>query len=94
MSLRAKHLGAAGVVIDGSVRDLQEHRDLGFPVSFIVLQIEKISFSHYCCLALRSYARNDRWRSRLLSLANQRPRSTAIFDPRGYHQPQRLYNCR
>ncbi|CAM1511176.1 Fc.00g086890.m01.CDS01 [Cosmosporella sp. VM-42] len=32
MSLRAKHLGAKGVIIDGSVRDLQEHRDAGFPV--------------------------------------------------------------
>ena len=36
MSLRAKHLGANGVVIDGSVRDLQEHRDLGYPVSRIL----------------------------------------------------------
>jgi regulator of RNase E activity RraA len=33
MSLRAKVLGAAGVIIDGRVRDLQEHRDLEFPVS-------------------------------------------------------------
>ncbi|KAF2135835.1 uncharacterized protein K452DRAFT_322830 [Aplosporella prunicola CBS 121167] len=32
MSLRAQHSGAAGVVVDGRVRDLQEHRDLGFPV--------------------------------------------------------------
>lgn len=32
MSLRAKALGAAGVVIDGRLRDLQEHRDLGFPM--------------------------------------------------------------
>jgi regulator of RNase E activity RraA len=32
MSLRAQALGAAGVVIDGRLRDLQEHRDLGFPV--------------------------------------------------------------
>ncbi|KAF7547234.1 hypothetical protein G7Z17_g7873 [Cylindrodendrum hubeiense] len=32
MSLRAKHLGASGVVIDGSVRDVQEHRDLQFPL--------------------------------------------------------------
>lgn len=31
MSLRAQALGAAGVVIDGRLRDLQEHRDLGFP---------------------------------------------------------------
>lgn len=33
MSLRAKYLGAAGVVMDGSLRDIQEHRDLEFPVS-------------------------------------------------------------
>ncbi|KAL1844769.1 hypothetical protein VTK73DRAFT_1824 [Phialemonium thermophilum] len=32
MSLRARHLGARGVVIDGFLRDLQEHRDLGFPL--------------------------------------------------------------
>ncbi|KAM5350406.1 hypothetical protein ACJ41O_006911 [Fusarium nematophilum] len=32
MSLRAKYLGARGVVIDGYLRDLQEHRDLDFPV--------------------------------------------------------------
>lgn len=36
MSLRAQHLGAAGVVIDGRLRDLQEHRDLGFPVSITI----------------------------------------------------------
>lgn len=33
MSMRAKYLGAAGVVIDGKFRDLQEHRNLEFPVS-------------------------------------------------------------
>lgn len=32
MSLRARALGAAGVVIDGRVRDLGEHRALNFPV--------------------------------------------------------------
>lgn len=32
MSLRAQILGAKGVIIDGRVRDVQEHRDLGFPV--------------------------------------------------------------
>lgn len=32
MSLRAKYLKAEGVVIDGRLRDLQEHRDLEFPV--------------------------------------------------------------
>jgi regulator of RNase E activity RraA len=34
MSLRAQILGAAGVIVDGRVRDLQEHRDLGFPACY------------------------------------------------------------
>ncbi|KAI5273149.1 RraA-like protein [Aureobasidium subglaciale] len=32
MSTRAKHLGAQGVVIDGNFRDLNEHREMDFPV--------------------------------------------------------------
>ncbi|KAF2972629.1 hypothetical protein GQX73_g886 [Xylaria multiplex] len=32
MSLRAQYLGAVGVVIDGRLRDLQEHRSLCFPI--------------------------------------------------------------
>lgn len=32
MSARAKYCGAAGTVVDGSFRDLQEHRDLEYPV--------------------------------------------------------------
>ena len=32
MSTRAKHLGAAGTIVDGRIRDLQEHRDLEYPV--------------------------------------------------------------
>jgi len=32
MSTRAQHSGAVGTVIDGRLRDLQEHRDLNFPV--------------------------------------------------------------
>ncbi|KAH0372936.1 RraA-like protein, partial [Aureobasidium melanogenum] len=32
MSTRAKYLGAQGVVVDGNFRDLNEHRDMGFPV--------------------------------------------------------------
>ncbi|KAH8592213.1 ribonuclease E inhibitor RraA/Dimethylmenaquinone methyltransferase [Bisporella sp. PMI_857] len=32
MSTRAKHLGAQGVIIDGNFRDVNEHRDLGFPL--------------------------------------------------------------
>ncbi|KAF7532984.1 hypothetical protein G7054_g7469 [Neopestalotiopsis clavispora] len=32
MSLRAKYLDAAGVIIDGRLRDLQEHQDIKFPV--------------------------------------------------------------
>lgn len=33
MALRAQQIGAAGAVVDGRLRDLQEHRDLEFPVS-------------------------------------------------------------
>ncbi|KAI4858802.1 RraA-like protein [Hypoxylon rubiginosum] len=32
MSTRANYLGASGVVIDGRIRDVNEHRELGFPV--------------------------------------------------------------
>ncbi|CAK7268516.1 hypothetical protein SEPCBS57363_003133 [Sporothrix epigloea] len=32
MSTRARYRGAVGTVIDGRLRDLQEHRDLGYPV--------------------------------------------------------------
>ncbi|KAL6719745.1 hypothetical protein ACLMJK_001666 [Lecanora helva] len=32
MSNRAKYLNAAGTIVDGRIRDLQEHRDLGYPV--------------------------------------------------------------
>ena len=32
MSRRAKYSGAAGTVVDGRIRDLQEHRQLGFGV--------------------------------------------------------------
>ena len=35
MSTRAKYLGAQGVVIDGNFRDINEHRELNFPVSLI-----------------------------------------------------------
>lgn len=34
MSTRAQHLGAKGVIVDGRVRDLNEHREMGFPVRF------------------------------------------------------------
>jgi regulator of RNase E activity RraA len=34
MSTRAQYLGAQGVVVDGNVRDLNEHRKMGFPVRF------------------------------------------------------------
>lgn len=33
MSTRAKYLGAEAVVIDGRFRDLEEHKELQFPVS-------------------------------------------------------------
>jgi regulator of RNase E activity RraA len=35
MSARAKSKGVQGVVIDGRVRDLNEHRQMNFPVTNI-----------------------------------------------------------
>jgi len=35
MSTRAKASGAVGSVIDGRFRDVQEQRDLGYPVSTV-----------------------------------------------------------
>ena len=32
MSNRAKYSGAAGAIVDGRIRDLQEHRGLEYPV--------------------------------------------------------------
>lgn len=32
MSNRAQYLGAVGTIVDGRIRDLQEHRDLDYPV--------------------------------------------------------------
>ena len=32
MSTRAQYSGAVGTIVDGRIRDLQEHRDLGYPV--------------------------------------------------------------
>ena len=33
MSTRARYLNAAGTIVDGRIRDLQEHRELNYPVS-------------------------------------------------------------
>lgn len=46
MSNRAKYLGAVGTVIDGRLRDLQEHRDLNYPVSQPIVSILKIYAAH------------------------------------------------
>ena len=35
MSTRAQYSQAAGTVVDGRIRDVQEHRDLQFPVSLL-----------------------------------------------------------
>lgn len=33
MTTRASHLGAAGVIVDGRIRDITEHQEAKFPVS-------------------------------------------------------------
>ena len=50
MSLRAQYLKAGGVVIDGHLRDLQEHRDISFPVSHTVSL--KIPLTTNYCVAI------------------------------------------
>lgn len=52
MTLRAQALGAAGVVIDGRVRDLGEHRTLKFPVCFPYLT--GVIFTDSCQLFAKS----------------------------------------
>lgn len=37
MSQRARASGAVGSIIDGRFRDLQEQRELGFPVSNLII---------------------------------------------------------
>lgn len=34
MSLRAQTLGAVGTVVNGRIRDLNEHREIGYPVRY------------------------------------------------------------
>ncbi len=36
MSTRAKKLGAKGAIVDGSFRDIMEHKELGFPVRILL----------------------------------------------------------
>lgn len=42
MSNRAKASGAVGTVVDGRIRDLQEHRDLNYPVRFFRLALASL----------------------------------------------------
>ena len=35
MSTRARYLGAAGTIVDGRIRDLQEHQDLEYTVRYV-----------------------------------------------------------
>ncbi len=42
MSTRAQILGSQGVVIDGYFRDINEQKDLKFPVSIILFTLEVI----------------------------------------------------
>jgi regulator of RNase E activity RraA len=55
MSARAKAKGANGVVIDGRVRDLNEHRQMQFPVMFhLVVLIVPNTFVGVCKIAFNS----------------------------------------
>lgn len=47
MSTRASALRAGGAVVDGRIRDINEHRELGFPVSLLSLTSSKL-ISGFC----------------------------------------------
>lgn len=47
MSTRASALRAGGAVVDGRIRDINEHRELGFPVSFSSITSSKL-ISGFC----------------------------------------------
>lgn len=72
MTMRAQYLGAAGTIIDGKLRDLQEHRELEYPVSCDPLtQIEHrllLTDGTECCE-----------RSLLAMLAQQRRRRLLVL---------------
>ncbi|KAJ5648275.1 RraA-like protein [Penicillium lividum] len=46
MSTRAQKLGSLGTVINGRMRDVQEHRDMGFPVSVSRPYGDLLEFHH------------------------------------------------
>lgn len=39
MATRAQFSGAVGSIVDGRIRDLQEHRDLNYPVGKVLLAV-------------------------------------------------------
>lgn len=74
MSMRSRHLGAVGTIIDGNVRDIAEQQSMEWPVSASVL----ISFQSTCelkvtrslCLGLLPGCGNDRGSSRVLPIGH------------------------
>ena len=81
MSTRAKFLGAAGVIVDGRVRDVLEHREMGFPVSFAFPSFFPFRFGLY---AGYSYGCGY-GKSKLLSVSAERGNGS-IWQTRR-HQP-------
>jgi regulator of RNase E activity RraA len=66
MSTRAQILGSQGVVIDGYFRDINEHKDLGFPVSFrlfsnkvILWQMMKLFAQGFSIVASNTFTRTS-----------------------------------
>lgn len=75
MSTRAKYLGAAGTVIDGRLRDLQEHRNLDYPVSAEV--ISKWIEADGAAEGIRQRCRNN---STARSCSSQRGESQILLE--------------
>lgn len=70
MSTRAKYSGAVGTIIDGRLRDLQEHRDLEYPVFARdvgtaspqeLLRVSEVSYVSLCISVTNGCLFTPRW---------------------------------
>ncbi len=103
MSTRAKHLGAAGTVVDGRIRDLQEHRDLEYPVfarevgttaPAEVVRVSEVSNTFFIVARASIGTSMDEKSPLTQQHLGQRPRPTPQLRARRHHPTRRLSDRR
>jgi len=97
MSNRAKYLGAVGTIVDGRVRDLQEHRDLGYPVFArdigTTAPQEMLRVSEVYILPASMYLGDSNPPSMSLASRHIVPRLMVVIDQHGSSSPIRRSRC-